>query len=304
MRLGFILREAVKGLRQNVVMVVSVVLVTFVSLTFVGASALLQLQINQMKGYWYDRMEVAVYLCDDTSVSPNCAGNSVTDEQRESIKTMLESEQLAPYVKEIAYESKDDAYKNFLDQYKNSSLVDQVKADQLPESFRVALVDPEKYQVINEAFSTVAGVDSVVDQRELLEKVFQLVRVASAAAAIVAIVMIACAVLLTGTTIQLSAMHRRLETTIMRLVGASKATIQLPFIIEGVIASVIGGVLASGTLWLLMKFLVEDKLASENVGVAFISTSEVWLVAPLLLIIGIVLATISSVVTLKRYLKV
>nr|WP_272926275.1 permease-like cell division protein FtsX [Glutamicibacter soli] len=298
------MREAVKDLRQNVVMVVSVVLVTFVSLTFVGASVLLQLQINQMKGYWYDRMEVAVYLCDDTSASPNCAGKPVTDDQRNSIKAMLESEQLAPYVKEIAYESKEDAYKNFLDQYKNSSLVDQVKADQLPESFRVALVDPEKYQVINEAFSTVAGVDSVVDQRELLEKVFQLVRVASAAAAIVAIVMIACAVLLTGTTIQLSAMHRRLETTIMRLVGASKATIQLPFIIEGVIASIIGGVLASGTLWLLMKFLVEDKLASENVGVAFISTGEVWLIAPVLLIIGIVLATISSVVTLKRYLKV
>ena len=80
MRLGFILREAAKGLRQNVVMVVSVVLVTFVSLTFVGASVLLQLQINQMKGYWYDRMEVAVYLCDDTSTSPNCAGSAVSEE--------------------------------------------------------------------------------------------------------------------------------------------------------------------------------------------------------------------------------
>ncbi|GAA1410026.1 cell division protein FtsX [Glutamicibacter uratoxydans] len=304
MRLGFILREAVKGLRQNVVMVVSVVLVTFVSLTFVGAAALLQLQINQMKGYWYDRMEVAVYLCDDTSAATNCAGKEVTEQQRNDIKSLLESEQLKPYIKEIAYESKDQAYKNFLDQYKNSSLVDQVKPDQLPESFRVALVDPEKYQVINEALSTVPGVESVVDQRELLEKVFQLVRVASGAAAIVAAVMIVCAVLLTGTTIQLSAMHRRLETTIMRLVGASKATIQLPFVIEGVIASLIGGVLATGTLWLLMKFLVEDKLASENVGVAFISTGEVWLIAPALLILGIVLATISSVVTLKRYLKV
>jgi len=303
-KLGFILREAAKGLRQNVVMVVSVVLVTFVSLTFVGASALLQLQINQMKGYWYDRMEVAVYLCDDSSSSKNCAGNEVTDAQRQNIEKVLKSEQLAPYIKEYAYESKDQAYKNFLDQYKNSSLVDQITPDQLPESYRVALVDPEKYPVINEALSTVGGVDSVVDQRELLEKVFQLVRVASAAAAVVAIVMIVCAVLLTGTTIQLSAMHRRLETTIMRLVGASKATIQLPFIIEGVIASLIGGVLASGTLWLLLKFLVEDKLASENVGVAFISTNEVWLVAPVLLIIGIVLATISSVVTLKRYLKV
>lgn len=304
MRLGFILREAAKGLRQNIIMVVSVVLVTFVSLTFVGASALLQLQINQMKGYWYDRMEVAVFLCDDNTAAPNCAGEGVTDEQRSSIKQLLESDEMAPYIKEFAYESKADALKNFKEQYKNSSLVDQVTEDQLPESFRIGLVDPEKYPVINEAFSTVAGVDSVVDQRELLEKVFQLVRVASAAAAVVAIVMIACAVLLTGTTIQLSAMHRRLETTIMRLVGASKTTIQLPFIIEGVIASIIGGVLASGTLWLLVKFLVQDKLASENVGVAFISTSEVLLVAPGLLIIGIVLATISSVVTLKRYLKV
>lgn len=304
MRLGFILREAAKGLRQNIIMVVSVVLVTFVSLTFVGASALLQLQINQMKGYWYDRMEVAVFLCDDNTAAPNCAGEGVTDEQRTSIKHLLESDEMAPYIKEFAYESKADALKNFKEQYKNSSLVDQVTEDQLPESFRVGLVDPEKYPVINEAFSTVAGVDSVVDQRELLEKVFQLVRVASAAAAVVAIVMIACAVLLTGTTIQLSAMHRRLETTIMRLVGASKTTIQLPFIIEGVIASIIGGVLASGTLWLLVKFLVQDKLASENVGVAFISTNEVLLVAPGLLIIGIVLATISSVVTLKRYLKV
>ncbi|GAA2940436.1 permease-like cell division protein FtsX [Glutamicibacter bergerei] len=304
MRLGFILREAAKGLRQNIIMVVSVVLVTFVSLTFVGASALLQLQINQMKGYWYDRMEVAVFLCDDNTAAPNCAGEGVTDEQRTSIKQLLESDEMAPYIKEFAYESKADALKNFKEQYKNSSLVDQVTEDQLPESFRIGLVDPEKYPVINEAFSTVAGVDSVVDQRELLEKVFQLVRVASAAAAVVAIVMIACAVLLTGTTIQLSAMHRRLETTIMRLVGASKTTIQLPFIIEGVIASIIGGVLASGTLWLLVKFLVQDKLASENVGVAFISTNEVLLVAPGLLIIGIVLATISSVVTLKRYLKV
>lgn len=304
MRLGFILREAVKGLRQNVVMVVSVVLVTFVSLTFVGAAALLQLQINQMKGYWYDRMEVAVYLCDDTSQAPNCAAKAVTDEQRTEIKTLLDSEQLAPYIKETAYESKEQAYQNFLEQYKNSSLVEQIKPNQLPESFRVALVDPEKYQVINEALSTVPGVESVVDQRELLEKVFQLVRVASGGAAVVAAVMIVCAVLLTGTTIQLSAMHRRLETTIMRLVGASKATIQLPFVIEGVIASLIGSALATGTLWTLMKFLVEDKLASENVGVAFISTSEVWLIAPALLILGIVLATISSVVTLKRYLKV
>ncbi len=70
------------------------------------------------------------------------------------------------------------------------------------------------------------------------------------------------------------------------------------------IAAVIGSLLASGTLWLLVKFLVEEKLANDNLGVAFISTNEVLLIAPGLLLIGIILATISSVVTLKRYLKV
>ncbi|WP_346922574.1 permease-like cell division protein FtsX [Glutamicibacter creatinolyticus] len=304
MRPGFILREAGKSLKQNIVMVVSVVLVTFVSLTFVGASVLLQLQINQMKGYWYDRMEVAVFLCDDNSQELNCAGEPVTDEQRSHIEELLKSDELSPYIKEFAYESKSEAYKHFQEQFENSPLLNQVQEGQLPESFRIALNDPEKYPVINETFSTIPGVESVIDQRELLEKVFQLVRVASASAAVVAGVMIVCAVLLTGTTIQLSAMHRRLETTIMRLVGASKTSIQLPFIIEGVIAAVIGSLLASGTLWLLVKFLVEEKLANDNLGVAFISTNEVLLIAPGLLLIGIILATISSVVTLKRYLKV
>ena len=90
---------------------------------------------------------------------------------------------------------------------------------------------------------------------------------------------------------------------ILALSGMVTAKLMLAGV-DPIFAALIGGVLASGTLWLLLKFLVEDKLASENVGVAFISTNEVWLVAPGLLIIGIVLATISSVVTLKRYLKV
>ena len=303
MKPGFILREAGKGLRQNVVMVVSVVLVTFISLTFIGASVLLQQQISQMKGYWYDRMEVAVFLCNDNSEALNCMG-AATDEQRQNIESMLTSDELSPYIKDFAFEDRDQAFKNFQDQFANNAISENVQSGDLPASFRIALVDPEKYTVISEALSTVDGVEKVVDQHELLDKIFQVVRIASATSAVIAVIMIVCAILLTGTTIQLSAMHRRLETTIMRLVGASKATIQLPFIIEGVIASIIGALLASGTLWALLRFVIVGRFAQNNDQVAFIGESQMLLVAPILLGIGIVLATISSVVTLKRYLKV
>src|SRR5690606_15183771 len=80
MRLGLILSEVGQGLRRNVSMVISIVLVTFISLTFVGTAILLQLQINQMKGYWYDRAQVAVYLCTEYVEGGNCNEVEATTE--------------------------------------------------------------------------------------------------------------------------------------------------------------------------------------------------------------------------------
>ena len=249
MRLAFILGEIGSGLRRNLSMVVSVVLVTFISLTFVGAAGMLQMQINQMKGYWYDKVQVAVFLCVDTSTAASCASGPVTDEQRAEIEATLTSPAVEQYVDTYLYESQEDALGHFRDQFANSPIVDSVTADQLPESFRISLVDPQKYEVINEIFSSLPGVEVVVDQREILEKVFNVMNIASLVAVGIAVIMIVCAILLIATTIRLSAFSRRRETGIMRLVGASKAVIQLPFVLEGVIAAVVGALLASVTLW-------------------------------------------------------
>jgi Cell division protein len=304
MRLAFILGEIGSGLRRNLSMVVSVVLVTFISLTFVGAAALTQMQITQMKGFWYDKVEVAIFLCGEDYGSQTCADGAVTDSQRSAIKDMLGSAAVKPYVDGYEYESQDQALQHFREQFKNSPIVDTVTADQLPESFRVKMVDPEKYDVINELFSSMKGVDTVIDQRDLLEKVFSIMNIASLVAIGIAVVMIFCAVLLVATTIRLSAFSRRRETGIMRLVGASKAVIQLPFVLEGVIAALIGAVLASGTLWAVVRYLIQGKLAVEYPDTAFISTGQVLLVAPGLLALGVILAGVSSVLTLRRYLKV
>lgn len=310
MRLSFILSEIFSGLRRNLSMVVSVILVTFVSLTFVGAAGLLQAQVSQMKGYWFDKVQVAIYLCSTTSTSANCpvaadgTATPVTEAQRTAVENALKSDEMKPYVANVQYESTDDAYKHFQEQFANSSMADSVKPGDLPDSFRVKLVDPEKYPVINQRFSTMPGVDQVADQRQYLDKVFQLINTASIVAVIIAAVMIVCAVLLIATTIRLSAFTRRKETGIMRLVGASKSVIQLPFVLEGVLAAAIGAVLASGVLWAVVQFVVTDRLAKDNPTVAFIGTSELLWVAPALLIIGVVLAALSSLLTLRRYLKV
>jgi cell division transport system permease protein len=127
---------------------------------------------------------------------------------------------------------------------------------------------------------------------------------ASLVAVSIAGVMIVCAILLIATTIRLSAFSRRRETGIMRLVGASKTVIQLPFILEGVIAAVIGAALASGTLWAVAHFFLGEYLSKQYPDTAFISPGQTLILAPGLLILGGSLAGISSLLTLRRYLRV
>lgn len=304
MRLQFILSEILIGLRRNLAMTVSVVLVTFVSLTFVGAGALLQRQIDTMKDYWYDRVQVSIFLCVQDSEAPTCAEGQVTQTQRDSIVAALESGTLADYVDVYYYESKTEAFERFKDQFADTAIADNVTQDQMPESYRVKLKDPEQYQVVAEYFTGFPGVEEVQDQRRLLDQFFRVLNNATWVSVFFAAVMTVAAALLIATTIRLSAYSRRRETGIMRLVGASKLLIQLPFLLEGILAATLGAVLATGVLWAGVRYGVEGYLSRDLPIFSYISTQDVWMVAPALLIAGMLLAGVSSIFTLGRYLKV
>lgn len=304
MRLAFIMSELGSGLRRNLTMVISVILVTFVSLTFVGAAGLLQMQIGQLKGFWYDKVQVTVYLCNDVPVNTNCIAGPVSGEQKDTIEGLLESEAVKPYIETWSFESQDEALVHFQEQFTNSPMVDSVEAANLPASFRIKLTDPEKYQIINETFSATPGVDSVVDQRTVLEKLFEWMNIATYVAVSVAGLMIVCAALLIATTIRLSAQSRTREIEIMRLVGASRTVIQLPFVLEGVIAATIGALLASGAVWAIVQFFIGGSLAESNSGTPFISASDAFVIYPVLILLGVVLAGVASAVSLRKNLKV
>ncbi|MBO1900815.1 permease-like cell division protein FtsX [Leucobacter weissii] len=304
MRLGLVLGEVWNGLRRNLSVVISVILVTFVSLTFVGAAILMQLQVQQMKTFWYDRAQVAIYLCTEFDQSATCPGEDVNEEQIAAIEEALQSDTLAPYLEDFFFVDHDQAYEEFTKQFEGNPIVDITSPEQLNQTFWVKLQDPSQSAIIQETFTDVPGVQSVSDQRSLLDRIFLLLGVASYTAIAIASLMLVAAMLLISTTIRLSAYSRRREIGIMRLVGASNRFIQTPFIIEGIIAALVGALLAGGASVAVVKFFVQDYLSSNVPFTSYITVEQSLVVPPILLVVGVVLSAIAAKIAITRYLRV
>ncbi|MCH6229207.1 permease-like cell division protein FtsX [Microbacterium sp. CFH 31415] len=303
MRVGLILGEAFTGLRRNASMVISVVLVTFVSLTFVGAAILMQMQIGIMKDFWVDRAQVAIYMCTAISQAPTCTGGVATEEQLAAVEEKLDGPALSPLIRDVRFEDSDEAYQNVIDLL-GEDYASVITPDQLNETFWINLVDQNQSDVIIEAFGGTEGVEEVQDQLQYLEPLFSALTVATYIAVGVAALMLVAAVLLIATTIRLSAYARRRELGIMRLVGASNRFIQTPFVLEGVFAALIGSLLASGAVIAGVHFGVDQYLRGR---VEFVTTwvglDDAWIVVPVLILIGIVLAALSASFAIRRWLR-
>jgi len=304
MRFGLVLQEVGQGLRRNISMVISVILVAAVSLSFVGAAALLQLQINRMKSYWYDRAQVAVYLCTQFDSSDTCQGADATQEQKDTIQGILQSDTLAPLVDQVYFVDHQQAYDQFQQEFAGTDIAGTASPEQLNEAFWVRLKDPSQSAAIAEALSGTAGVQSVVDQRSLLDSIFAVLNAASYAAIGLAVLMLVAAMLLIATTIRLSAYSRRREIGIMRLVGASNAFIQTPFILEGIFAAFVGSLIAGGVSLAIVKFFVQDYLVDAVPFTSYINLQDVAFVPPAIAVIGVALAAISAKIAITRYLRV
>ncbi len=303
MRLQFILSEIGLGLRRNLSMTISVILVTFVSLTFVGAAMLMQMQIGTMRDYWADRAQVAVFMCSAFSTEATCANGAATPEQIAEVQAALDSAALSPLIRDVRFETREEAYQNVIDLL-GEDYASVITPDQLNETYWINLVDQQRSDVIIEAFTGMQGVEEVQDQLQYLEPLFSALTVATYIAVGVAVLMLIAAVLLIATTIRLSAYARRREIGIMRLVGASNGFIQTPFILEGVFAALLGSVLASGAVLAGVHFGVNGYLRQR---VEFVTTwvgiPDAWLVIPVLIGIGVVLAALSAGFAIRRWLR-
>jgi cell division transport system permease protein len=285
-------------------MVVSIILVTFLSLTFVGTAGLLQLQIGEMKNYWYDRAQVAIYLCSGISPQDVCPQGEASQDIKAAVEKKLNEDTLKPYIAKYFFEDHQQAYTHFEQQFKGNSVAKYVTPDQLNETFWVKLKDPQKSAIITETFTGFAGVEEVRDQRTYLDQIFNILNAASVAAIGVAALMLFSSALLISTTIRLSAFSRRREIGIMRLVGASNFYIQLPFVIEGVVAATVGSLLAGGAVLAIVQFFVQGVLAPKLPFTNLVGLTDGLTIFPLLVAAGIVLAAIASGSAIRRYLRI
>ncbi|MFF0017935.1 permease-like cell division protein FtsX [Streptomyces sp. NPDC005374] len=305
MRAQFVLSEIGVGLRRNLTMTFAVIVSVALSLALFGGSLLMSDQVGAMKGYWYDKVNVSIFLCNksDAESDPNCAKGAVTEDQEKDILSDLKK---MAVVETVVHESQDEAYKHYKEQFGDSPLAASLTPDQMQESYRIKLKDPEKYQVIATAFNGRDGVQSVQDQKGILDNLFELLNLMNRAALGVMALMLIVALLLIVNTVRVSAFSRRRETGIMRLVGASGFYIQAPFIMEAAVAGAIGGGLACVFLVVGRYFTIDHGMAlSTKLNlINFLGWDSVLTKLPLILAASVLMPALAAFFALRKYLKV
>ncbi|MCZ0207235.1 permease-like cell division protein FtsX [Streptomyces achromogenes] len=305
MRAQFVLSEIGVGLRRNLTMTFAVIVSVALSLALFGGSLLMSDQVSTMKGYWYDKVNVSIFLCNkhDAENDVHCAKGAVTEDQKKQILADLKQ---MPVVEKVTYESQDEAYKHYKEQFGNSPLAGSLTPDQMQESYRIKLKDPQKYQVIASAFNGRDGVQSVQDQKGILDNLFQLLNLMNRGALGVMAMMLIVALLLIVNTVRVSAFSRRRETGIMRLVGASGFYIQAPFIAEAAVAGLIGGGLACVALVLGRYFTIDHgmDLSHKLTLINFVGWDAVLTKLPLILATSVLMPSLAAFFALRKYLKV
>ncbi|MFD4293107.1 permease-like cell division protein FtsX [Rhodococcus sp. NPDC058505] len=300
MRVSFILGEVFTGLRRNITMTVAMVLTTAISLGLFGSGLLVVQMADKTQQIFLDRVEVQIFLTEDVSATdPGC-----TQDLCRGLREDLEG---TDAVVSVQYLSREDAVADakervFKDQ---PELASMVSPEALPASFKVRMSDPMQFGAVEDAFAQRPGVDSVLNQRDLVERLFSVLGGIRNAAFAIAIVQAIASILLIANMVQIAAYTRRTEVGIMRLVGATRWYTQLPFLLEAVVAALVGAGLAIAGLFTAKNMFIDDVLTDvydANI-VARISNSDVLLVSPILALVGVGMAAVTAYVTLRLYVR-
>lgn len=296
MRAKYVLSEVLVGLWRNISMTVAMIITMSVSLTMLGAGLLLYMQVDSMEESYQGKVEMVLFLKKDINDD---------SKEKQQIEESLKSD---PTVDSgsVNFTDKDGAWREFQQMFADApDLVETVDKDRLPASFGVKLKNMEKdADSFESKYEKVDGVERVLNQRDSLEPVFNLLGGVQKLALIVALVQGVAALLLVANTIQVAAYSKRREVSIMKLVGASNWFVQAPFVLEAVFAGILGSILAFLALVAGKAFLVDGTFKSLFDIMTELSWNRVILMLPILIAISSVISAITGWVTLRFQVKV
>ena len=296
MRFGFLLNEVLTGLRRNVTMTVAMILTTAISIGLFGGGLLVVRLADNSRDIYLDRVESQVFLTNDVSANDATCDADPCKALRSEIEGREE-------VRSVRFLNRDDAYNDAVTKFPQYK--DVAGKEAFPASFIVKLDDPEQHKDFDEAMVGQPGVLNVLNQKDLIDRLFAVLDGLSRAAFAVALVQAIGAILLIANMVQVAAYTRRTEIGIMRLVGASRWYTQLPFLLEAMLAALIGVIIAIIGLILVRALFLENALNQfyqANL-IARIDYADILYIAPILLFVGVVMAGITAYVTLRLYVR-
>jgi cell division transport system permease protein len=289
-RFESLFRETTSGLRRNGLVAFAAISTTFIALLLFGLALLISRQVSLMIEATTGNVEVAVYLTDP--VNPDTV-ESLTNKMNE-----------LPVVASVDYETKAEACERFKRLFRNQqALVNNVDCEALPASLRIKLDDPEQYEQVAAVLKGQPGIDRIVDQSQFLDRLFAVTRVLRVGVLLVSFVMLVSAAVLIANTVRMGLFARRKEIGIMKLVGATNWRIRSPFLVEGLVESLIGATAAVFFLFGL-KVAFINPLYDTIEFVPWVTNGDVVAIIPWLLLAGTVVALLASLVGMRRFLDV
>ncbi|MCV7223000.1 permease-like cell division protein FtsX [Mycolicibacterium elephantis] len=297
MRFGFLINEVLTGFRRNVTMTVAMILTTAISIGLFGGGLLVLRLADQSRAIYLDRVESQVFLTDDVSANDPTCDADPCQALREQIENRDD-------VRSVRFLNRDQAYDDAIAKFPQYK--DVAGRDAFPASFIVKLDNPEEHREFDEAMVGQPGVLNVLNQKELIDRLFAVLDGLSNAAFAIALVQAVGAVLLIANMVQVAAYTRRTEIGIMRLVGASRWYTQLPFLVEAMLAAFIGVIIAIIGLILVRALFLENALNQfyqANL-IAKVDYADVlYFSAPFMMFLGLAMSGITAYITLRLYIR-
>jgi len=297
-KFDYIARETVTNLRRNITLTIAAIMTVAVSLALFGSTLLVRQGVDNVSARWQDGIELIAFLKSD-----------VTDEQREAIETTIAGN---PDVGRFRYVDREDSHAEAMRLFeRNEAMRTKLEAspDLIPDSYRLTPASGEidLMSSLGEQLRAEAGVLSVTDVTESIKTVTGVSEFAQRAMLVVGIGLLVAALLLILNAIRMAMFARRREIEVMKLVGATNWFIRVPFMLEGIVQGIVGGVLALGAVFSLDRFM---KSAAENpeyqaIMEGFVASSGEFVVTALVvMLLGVVIGAAGSGWALSRFLKV
>ena len=285
--------DALKSLKRNKTITLASIVTVSATLFIFGVFLLVAQTINMGVESVESKVEIKAYLAD-----------GITTTEQSNVETIINA---VEGVKEVYYETKEEAFDNFKERLgEDNSILTGFSEDRnpLPNSFVISLEEPEAAMRVEDALTGVRGVEDVGNERETVEKIIGLARLIRSMGVVIFIILVLVSLFLISNTIKLTVYSRRREIGIMKFVGATDWFIRWPFIIEGMIMGLVGGIIAFGVVYSAYRVIYADVTQSmfyaELVTPQYVLQNFSWQFG----VAGLVIGALGSFIALKRFLDV